>query len=175
MSGFWLQSPSLMATRPIKITTSTSMPIDEGLKELSALYICKSKKLDHSGKVLQRYQGSKIAQYWWFMCNISCFFVLKVGWIHWRLMHRSNHRRCSTKEGLLKNFDLLHLCKTPVLIKFRPANLLKRDFLERRFTESIAKFLKTSFSPNTSGRPLLNAHVNYFESSNILIWSLNLI
>ena len=52
------------------------MSIDGGLKELSAVYVCRSKKLNHSGNVLQRYQGSKIAQDWRFMCNISCFFVM---------------------------------------------------------------------------------------------------
>ena len=57
------------------------MPIDRGVKELSAVYICRSKKLNHSGKVLQRYQGSKTAHNWWFTCNISSFFVMTVGWI----------------------------------------------------------------------------------------------
>ena len=51
-----------MTNFPIMITISKSMSIDGGLKELSAVYVCRSKKLNHSGKVLQRYQGSKIAQ-----------------------------------------------------------------------------------------------------------------
>ena len=62
MSGFELQSPSFMTTLPIMTTISRSMPIDESLKELSTVYVCRSKKLNHSDKVLQRYQGSRIAQ-----------------------------------------------------------------------------------------------------------------
>ena len=62
MSGFQLESPSLMTTLPIMTTISRSMPIDESLKELSTVYVCRSKKLNHSDKVLQRYQNSRIAQ-----------------------------------------------------------------------------------------------------------------
>ena len=46
---------------------------------------------------------------------------------------RSNHRRCSNKKGVLKNFAVFtgkHLCWNLLLIKlqaFRPATLLKRD------------------------------------------------
>ena len=62
MSGFELQSPSFMTTLPIMTTISRSMSIDESLKELSTVYVCRSKKLNHSDKVLQRYEGSRIAQ-----------------------------------------------------------------------------------------------------------------
>ena len=62
MSGFQLESLSLMTTFPIMTTISRSMPINESLKELSTVYVCRSKKLNHSDKVLQRYPGSRIAQ-----------------------------------------------------------------------------------------------------------------
>ena len=45
-------------------------------------------------------------------------------------LFRSNHRRCSVKKGVLKNFANFtgkHLRWSLSLIKLRPATLLKRD------------------------------------------------
>ena len=62
---------------------------------------------------------------------------------------RSSHRRCSVRKSVLRNFSKCtgkHLC---------------RSLLHRCFSVNFAKFLRTPFSQNTSGRLLLY-FVNFY-------------
>ena len=62
--------------------------------------------------------------------------------------------RCSMEKGVLRNFTKFtgkHLCQS-----FRSANLLNKRLWHRCFTVNFAKFLRTPFLQNTSGRLLLN-------------------
>ena len=62
---------------------------------------------------------------------------------------RSSHRRCSTRKGALRNFTKFtgkHLYQSL---------LLKKRLWHRCFPVNFAKFLKTLFLQNTSGRLLL--------------------
>ena len=64
---------------------------------------------------------------------------------------RSNHRRCSVRKGNLRNFTKFtgkRLCQ-------RPASLLKKRLWHKCFPVNFAKFLKTRFLQNISGRLLL--------------------
>ena len=76
-------------------------------------------------------------------------------------LFRSSHQSCSVKKGVLKNlvkFIGKHLCWSLFYNKvagLRPATLLKERLQHRCFPEIFAKFLRTSFSQNTSGRLLL--------------------
>ena len=83
--------------------------------------------------------------------------------------NRSSHRRCSIKKAVLKNFTKFtgkHLRQSLFFNKvaaLRPATLLKRKSWHRRFTVNFAKFLRTLFLQNTSGRLLLlqyDLHIN---------------
>ena len=64
---------------------------------------------------------------------------------------RSSHRRCSAKEGDLRNFAKFigkHLCQSLFLNKIedlRPATLLKKRFWRRCFPVNLEKFLRTPF------------------------------
>ena len=74
---------------------------------------------------------------------------------------RSSHQRCSVRKGVLKNFAKFtgkHLCKSLFFNEvagLRPATLLKKRLWHRCFPVNFAKFLRTPFLQNTSGRPLL--------------------
>ena len=74
--------------------------------------------------------------------------------------YRSSNRRCSEKEGVLRNFARFtgkHLCQSLFfnkVIRLRQATLSKRRLWHRCFPVNLAKFLKTTFSQNTSGRLL---------------------
>ena len=74
---------------------------------------------------------------------------------------RSSHQRCSRKKGVLKNFAILtgkHLWQTLFFNKvagITPANLLKEKLCQRCFPVNFAKFLRTHFLQNTTGRLLL--------------------
>ena len=75
---------------------------------------------------------------------------------------KSSHRRCSVKKGVLRNFTKFtgkHLCQSLFFNKvagLRPATLLKKRLWHRCFPVNFAKFLRTPFLQNTSGRLLLN-------------------
>ena len=75
---------------------------------------------------------------------------------------RSSHQRCSMKKGVLRNFTKFtgkHLCQSLLFNKvagLRPATLLKKRLWHRCFPVNFAKFLRTPFLQNTSGRLLLN-------------------
>ena len=77
---------------------------------------------------------------------------------------RSNHRRFSVRIGVLRNFAKLtgkHLCQSLFLNKvagLRPATLLKKRLWHRCFPVNFAKFLRTPFLENTSGRLPLKLH-----------------
>ena len=82
---------------------------------------------------------------------------------------RSSHWRCSVRKGVLRNFAKFtgkHLCQSLFLNKvagLRPAILLKKRLWHRCFPVNFAKFLRTTFSKNTSGRLLLNRLQNIHE------------
>ena len=74
---------------------------------------------------------------------------------------RSSHQRCSMKKGVLRNFTKFtgkHLCQSLLFNKvagLRPATLLKKRLWHRCFPMNFAKFLRTPFLQNTSGRLVL--------------------
>ena len=66
---------------------------------------------------------------------------------------RSSHRMCSIWKGVLRSFVKFtgkHLCQS-----LSPATLLEKRLWHRCFPVNIAKFLRTPFWKNTSGRLLL--------------------
>ena len=94
--------------------------------------------------------------------NFACWFdkVIQVPLYKLKKL-RSNHWRCSVKKGVLKNFTKFtgkHLCQSLYFNKvacLRPATLLKNRFWHRWFPVNFAKFLRTPFLRNISGRLLL--------------------
>ena len=82
----------------------------------------------------------------------ACFIVNTV---------RSSHRRSSVKKGVLRNstkFTGKHLGHSFFFNKvaaLRPATLLKKRLWHRCFPVNFAKFPRTAFLQNTSGRLLL--------------------
>ena len=65
------------------------------------------------------------------------------------LYYRSNHQRCSMKKDVLRNFAKFtgkHLCQSL---------FFKKETLAQVFSVNFAKFLRTPFLQNTSGRLLL--------------------
>ena len=68
---------------------------------------------------------------------------------------------CSVNKGVLRNFAKFtgkHLCQCRFFSKVagrRPATLLKKRLWHSCFPVNFAKFLRTPFSQNTSGRLLL--------------------
>ena len=74
---------------------------------------------------------------------------------------RSSHQRCSMKKGVLRNFTKFtgkHLRQSLFFNEvagLRPATLLKKRLWRRCFPVNFAKFLRTPFLRNTSGRLLL--------------------
>ena len=74
---------------------------------------------------------------------------------------RSSHRRCSVKNGVLRNFAKFtgkDLCQSPFYNKvagFRPVTLLEKRLSHRHFRVNFEKFLRTPFIQNTSRRLLL--------------------
>ena len=81
---------------------------------------------------------------------------------------RSIHGRCSVRKGVLRNlarFTGKHLCHSLFLNKvggLRPATLLKKRLWHMFFLVNFAKFLRTTFLQNTSGRLLLKKVGSYF-------------
>ena len=69
------------------------------------------------------------------------------------------------KKGVLRNFAKFtgkHLCQSLFFNKvadLRPATLLKKRLWHRCFSVNFAKFLRTHFLQNTSGRLLDNGKV----------------
>ena len=72
------------------------------------------------------------------------------------------------KKGILRNFTKFtgkHLCQNVIFNKvagLRPAiKFIKNDTLAQVFPVNFAKFLRTPFLQNTSGRLLLTIHTIY--------------
>ena len=85
-------------------------------------------------------------------------------------MNRSSHQRCSLRKGVLRNFAKFtgkHLRQSLFFNKVAglgPATLLKRRLWHRCFAVNFAKFLRTPFSQNASGRLLLKENVAFVSS-----------
>ena len=77
------------------------------------------------------------------------------------LKWRSSHWGCSIIKCALINFAKFarkYLCQSLFFIKvagIKPATLLKKRLWQRRFPVNFAKFLRTPFLKNISGRLLL--------------------
>ena len=82
-----------------------------------------------------------------FQQNSSLCFTFAERWL---ASNRSSHQRCSVKEGVLRNF-----AKFTGKLQAPPATLLKKRLWHRCFPVNFAKFLRTPFSQNRSGRLLL--------------------
>ena len=78
--------------------------------------------------------------------------------LKYHLLYRSSQRRCSVREGVLRNFAKFlgkHLCQSVFFSKvaaLRPATLLQQRLWHRCFPVNFAKFLRIPFLQNTSGR-----------------------
>ena len=90
------------------------------------------------------------------------------------MLHRSSHRRCSVRKDVLRNFAKFtgkHLCQG-----LKPAPFLKKRLWHRCFPGNSAKFLKTPFLQNTSGKLLLfrvNRVSDYYAKSiyiKVFLW-----
>ena len=70
---------------------------------------------------------------------------------------RSRHRRCSVRKGVLRNVTISAVPESLFnkVAGLRPATLLKKRLWHRCFPVNFAKFLRTRFLHNTSGRLLL--------------------
>ena len=82
-------------------------------------------------------------------------------------LYRSSHRRCSVKKSVLRNFAKF-TCQSlffNVGAGLRPTTLLKKSLWHRYFSVNLAKFLRTPFLQNDSGRLLLS--LRYVEWSRI--------
>ena len=83
-----------------------------------------------------------------------------ISWKQFVGTNRNSYWSCSVKRSVLK-FSKIHW-KTPVLeslfnkvADIRPATVLKKRLQHKCFPVNFAKFLRTNFSQNTSGRLLL--------------------
>ena len=65
---------------------------------------------------------------------------------------RSSHQRRSFKKGVLRNFT--KLCQSLFFVP-ETCNFIKKRLWHRSFPVNFAKFLRTPFLQNTSGRLLL--------------------
>ena len=78
--------------------------------------------------------------------------------------NRTSHQRCSMKKSVLRisaKFTGKHLCQSLFFNKvagLRPAIFLKKRLWHRCFPVNFAKFLRTPFLQNSSGRLLLKQH-----------------
>ena len=100
---------------------------------------------------------------------------------------RSSHRRCSVRNGVLRNFAKFtgqHLWQSLFFTKvagLRPATLLKKGPWHRCFLVNFAKFLRTPFSQNTSRRLLplfvflarLSHHTEFGGQTLLPSWTLS--
>ena len=97
---------------------------------------------NHSQNILRLTSIPCIAVFLWIIC-------------------RSSHRRCSLRKGVLRNFVKFtgkHLCQSLLFIivsGLRPATSLKKKLWHMCFPINFAKFLRTPFLRNTSGRLLV--------------------
>ena len=73
---------------------------------------------------------------------------------------RNNHRLCSVRKSVLRNFAKFkgkHPCQSPFLIKLQASlsTFLKKRLCHRCFPVNFVKFLRTPFLQNISGRLLV--------------------
>ena len=79
-----------------------------------------------------------------------------------KTLSRSSHQMCSLRKGALRNFTTFtgkHLCQSLFFNKVAglgSATLLKKRLWHRCFPGNFAKFLRTLFLKNTSGRLFLS-------------------
>ena len=72
---------------------------------------------------------------------------------------RGSHQRCSIKKGVLENFAKLtgkHLCQRLFFNKVARLRTQAKETLAKVFSCEFAKFLRTPFLKNISGRLLLH-------------------
>ena len=75
--------------------------------------------------------------------------------------YRTSHQKCSMKKGILRNFTKFkgkQLCQSlfsNIFAALRLENLFKKRLQHRCFPVNFAKFLRTPFLQNTSGRLIL--------------------
>ena len=119
-----------------------------------------------------------------FWCACGCISKLgKILWnrsfnlLEWRLkpkLYRNSPQMCSTKRGVLRNFTKFtgkHLCQSPFfnnVAGLRPATLLKNGLWHWYLPVNFAKFLRTLFLQNTSGRLLRVISYCLFKSGTLL-------
>ena len=102
------------------------------------------------------------------------WFIIKKKFVNYRTLEkiiivldiinqfRSSHQRCSMQKGVLRNFIKFtgkHLCQSLFFNKVVASGLQhyqKKRLCHRCFPVNFVKFLRTSFSQNTSGRLLLS-------------------
>ena len=103
--------------------------------------------------------------------NIN-YIISKQVWLTLLALNRSSHRRCSVRKGVLRNFAKStgkYLCQRLFLNKV--AGLRHRCLWHRCFPVNFAKFLRTSFLQNTSGRLLLPKIASFLVLQRNKSWS----
>ena len=116
--------------------------INTCLRAYVPLFFTCSRAYSHSQNILRLTSIPCIAVFLWIIC-------------------RSSHRRCSLRKGVLRNFVKFtgkHLCQSLLFNKvagLRPATSLKKKLWHMCFPINFAKFLRTPFLRNTSGRLLV--------------------
>ena len=91
------------------------------------------------------------------------------------ILDRTSHRRCSVREDVLRNFAKFtgkHLCQGLFVSGPKACNFIKKRLWHRYVRVNFAKFLRTSFSQNTSGRLHLlrvNRVSDYYAKKNIFM------
>ena len=100
--------------------------------------------------------------------NMAFLLGYHIDW-HSRKSSQSSHRRCSIRKSVLRNFakfigkDLCQSLSFNKVTGLRPAT--KKRLWCRCFPVNFAKFLRTPFLQNTSGRRLLE-----FQWFSVLLW-----
>ena len=93
--------------------------------------------------------------------NFPVNFSKFSGKVFYRTPTRSSHQKCSARKGILRNFVKFtgkHLSQSVFFNKvagLMPASLLKKSLRHSCSPVNFAKFLRTPFLQNTSGRLLL--------------------
>ena len=91
------------------------------------------------------------------------------------ILDRTSHRRCSVREDVLRNFAKFtgkHLCQGLFVSGPKACNFIKKRLWHRYVRANFAKFLRTSFSQNTSGRLHLlrvNRVSDYYAKKNLFM------
>ena len=87
-----------------------------------------------------------------FNMKFSCWYIfISFLWLPWNCRERSSHQRCSVKKLFLVFFNKAY-------------SLLKKSHWHWCFFVNFAKFLRTPFLQNTSGRLLLQGRSTILRS-----------